>query len=198
MTSALAENTIPPSLQDNTSWIFKHITLTISLWMAQTGNVYSPAHPELRGRLSLIVIWEKPRQRCWQLWCVLRGMHRCYHSLSYARTIRWKPLPGTVLGLGLLMHRLNTHSVACWHTHTEQGRSCPEDFLITLSEWEVVWHTEGRPLGLSHTPPRLPIFLPIILFLTFIYVFFSLRGHEVYGRQSEEKKLVKAKIKASL
>lgn len=62
--------------------------------------------------------WEKLRQRCWQLWCVLRGMHRCYHSLSYARMVRWKPLPGTVLGLGLLMHRLNAHSTANTHTHT--------------------------------------------------------------------------------
>lgn len=68
---------------------------------------------------------------------------------------RWKPLPGTVLGLSLLMHRLNTHSTACWyphiHTHAELSRSCPEDPLITLSKREAVRHKEGQPPGLSHT-----------------------------------------------
>lgn len=137
--------------------------------------------------LYLNVIWgrKKQRERCWQLWCVLRGIHRCYHSLSYARTGRWKPLPGTVLGLSLLMHRLNTHSTARWYTHTqrerEPRRSCPEDFLITVSEWEAAGHTEGRPPGLSHTPPCLPGLLWNTLFLAFIYDFFSSEGTRCTG-----------------
>lgn len=111
VTSAPGDHPTSPSLLDKAGRevIFKHISLTpTSSLMAQNGN-YSADHPGLGDRLYLNMNWEKPRQRCWQLWCVLRGMHRCYHSLSYARTVRWKPLPGTVLGLSLLTHT-QTHT----------------------------------------------------------------------------------------
>lgn len=68
------------------------------------------------------------------------------------------------------------------HTHKEPSRSCPEDFLISLSEWEAVRHKEGRPPGLSHVPPRLPVLPPNTLFLAFIYGFvFSSEGTRCMG-----------------
>lgn len=67
------------------------------------------------------------------------------------------------------------------HTHTKPNRSCPEDFLITLSEWEAVRHTQSQPPGLSHTPPRLPVLLPNNLFLVFIYNLFSSEGVRCMG-----------------
>ncbi len=116
--------------------------------VAQNGE-YTPAHPGLWDRLYLNMNWEKPRQRCWQLWCVLRGMHRCYHSLSYARTVRWKPLPGTVLGLSLLMHRLNT--TACWYTHTHTHRG--SQIRLRTYSTEDRKYTVGAP-GIVASHPR--------------------------------------------
>lgn len=69
--------------------------------------------------------WEmgKVRQRCWQLWCVLRGTGWRYHSQSYARMVRWKPLPGTAVGpqppSAQAKHTLNVQTHRHTHTHTE-------------------------------------------------------------------------------
>lgn len=167
------------------------------------GNLYSPAHPELCGRLSLIVIWEKPRQRCWQLWCVLRGMHRCYHSLSYARTIRWKPLPGTVLGLSLLVHRLNTHSVACWHTHTAK-QILPWGFS-NYPQWMGGSLTHRGPTSrvITHPTKTPHISSDYPIFNFHLWLFFPQRAWGVWEAWWGEdlfkcNLLVKAKIKAFL
>lgn len=95
-------------------------------------------------------------------WCVLRGMHRCYHSLSYARVIRWKPLPGTVLGLSLLVHKLNTLSGALAHTHTAE-QFLPWGFS-NYPQWMGGSRTRRGPTAwvITHTHPRLPFFLPNI------------------------------------
>lgn len=66
------------------------------------------------------------------------------------------------------------------YSHTEPSRSCPEDPLITLSEREAVRHKERQPPGLSHTPPRLPVRPPNILFLAFIYDSSSSQGRGVW------------------
>lgn len=71
------------------------------------------------GRKTVLNMWSgKNRgEDVGSLWCVLRGMRRSYHSLSYARMVRWKPLPGTVLGLSLLLYRLNTRMLIPTLTH---------------------------------------------------------------------------------
>lgn len=72
------------------------------------------------GRETELNMWSGKNQGedVGSLWCVLRGMRRSYHSLSYARMVRWKPLPGTVLGLSLLLYRLNTRMLIPTLTHT--------------------------------------------------------------------------------
>lgn len=59
----------------------------------------------------------------------------------------WKPLPGTVLGLCLLMHGLDTRLHTDTHTEAKPSSSCLLDVLITLSEWEAVRHSRADRLG---------------------------------------------------
>lgn len=115
-------------------------------------------------------------------------MHRCYHSLSYARAIRWKPLPGTVLGLSLLVHKLNTLSGALAHTHTAE-QFLPWGFS-NYPQWMGDSRTRRGPTGLSHTLTQdSPFFFQIYssIFSFHLWLFFPLRSHEVYGRYPEEK-----------
>lgn len=83
--------------------------------------------------------------------CVGRNAPVLSLRLSYARMVRWKPLPGTVCRASAsLCTGLNTHSAPFltgtqtrMHTHTHTMRSCPEDLLITLSEGGALRHKEG-------------------------------------------------------
>lgn len=94
--------------------------------------------PRRAAGRPILNMWNgKSEQRCWQLWCVLRGTGWCYHSQSYARMVRWKPLPGTAVGpqppSAQAKHTLNVQTHTCTPRH-RSSRSCPQDLLITLSE----------------------------------------------------------------
>lgn len=111
----------------------------------------------------------KLRQRCWQLWCVWRGMHWRYRSLSYARMVWWKPLPGTELGLGLLLHRRNTH------TQTRIKQILPWR-STNYPQWTGVTQTRGGPTDRgyhTYTPLRLLVLLLNITIFSLYLCLFS-------------------------
>lgn len=122
--------------------------------------------------------------------CVGRNAPVLSLRLSYARLVRWKPLPGTVCRASASLctgwthtqhHFFNRHANARVYTHTYTMSCCPEDLLITLSEGRLSDTRRADQQGYRTHVQDFPSCSTSTIFSLYLWLFFSHRGQRCAG-----------------